>query len=230
MCGFLSASIGNAQAAQCRMPQMTAVPDIRQNGQTRRMPVTGYTLALSWSPEFCKTRQNAQRHRMQCSGQNGRFGFIVHGLWPNSGKSWPQWCQTAQQRRSNPLRSAEIRRNLCAMPSAALIARQWVKHGSCMTKRPETYFKVTRILYGSMRFPGTERLSRTPKLTAGDVRQWFVAANSGWRRDAVGIKLSRDGWLQELRLCYGVRFRPTPCDRTRFGPRDNAGIKIWRGR
>jgi ribonuclease T2 len=219
-------SAASAQAFQCRMPQITAAPKVEQNGETRRTPVTGYTLALSWSPEFCKPREGQRAHRLQCSGRNGRFGFTVHGLWPNSARSWPQWCAGS---RGPALTGAELRRNLCMMPSTRLAARQWAKHGSCMVRRPKTYFEVTRILYNSLRFPDFDRLSRKPGLNAGDLREWFLAANSGWRRDAIGIKVNSRGWLQELRLCYNKRFRPAPCDKARFGPEDDRAIKIWRG-
>src|SRR3546814_7442293 len=45
----------------------------RQGDQSRIIaPVTGYLLALSWSPEFCRTRTESKRHRLQCSGEMGR--------------------------------------------------------------------------------------------------------------------------------------------------------------
>lgn len=69
-----------AQAYQCRMPQAVSVPKVTPDAPERRLPVTGYTLALSWSPEFCKEREMDARQRLQCSGRNGRFGLIVHGL------------------------------------------------------------------------------------------------------------------------------------------------------
>lgn len=219
----------NAQAYQCRMPQVTEAPRIEQRGAVRRLPVTGYTLALSWSPEFCKPREGQRAHALQCSGRNGRFGIVVHGLWPNSGNSWPQWCGSP----SNTPRptGAQIAGALCMMPSTRLAARQWAKHGSCMVPRPETYFKVTRILYDSLRFPDFDRLSRKDGLTAGDLREWFLVANPSWkgRRQAIGIKINQRGWLQELRLCYNKRFMPTACDRGRFGPKDGTRVKIWRG-
>jgi ribonuclease T2 len=46
-------SVASAQAYQCRAPQVRAVPTITPDGPRRELPVTGYTLALSWSPEFC---------------------------------------------------------------------------------------------------------------------------------------------------------------------------------
>ncbi|MEE4153186.1 MAG: ribonuclease T [Erythrobacter sp.] len=213
-----------AQAYQCRLPQTARVPAITPEAPPRATPVTGYTLALSWSPEFCKPRKGEARHAFQCAGENGRFGFVVHGLWPQGTRGWPQWCPT-----QNRLTPAELRRNLCMMPSPRLAARQWAKHGACMTRRPETYFGVTRVLWESLRLPDYDRLSREDALTAGRIRTAFLEANPGWPRGAVGVKLNERGWLQELRLCYSRRFRPVRCDPARFGVRDGARAKIWRG-
>ena len=210
------------------MPNVSSVPQVGQSERTRVLPVTGYTFALSWSPEFCKGRETQSRHSTQCSGRNGRFGFVAHGLWPesraNGRASWPQYCPT-----SSKLTPLELRRNLCMMPSSRLVAHQWTKHGTCMTRRPETYFKVTRILWNSLRWPDYDRMSRKDDLTVGDMRRAFVDANPGWREDAVGVHLSRGGWLREFKLCYSKRFRPTRCDARRFGAKDGVKAKIWRG-
>ena len=206
------------------MPQVTSAPNVPRDGPMREMPVTGYTMALSWSPEFCKGREGQRSQALQCSGRSGRFGFVLHGLWPDGGRGWPQWCANTQRPTG-----AQIADQLCRSPSTRLVARQWAKHGACMTRSPRTYFRVGNILFDSLRWPDFDRLSRKDGLTAGDVREWFVAANDGWRIDAVGVKLNERGWLQELRLCYNKRFRPTPCDRRRFGPADGVSVKIWRG-
>ena len=215
----------HAQSYQCRVPSISSVPQISPDGPRRTMPVTGYTMALSWSPEFCKPREGQRAHRTQCSGDNGRFGLVVHGLWPEGARgSWPQWCSTKGR-----LTPAEVRRNMCTSPSARLLARQWAKHGSCMTRRPETYFKVTRILWNSYRIPDYDRISREDALTAGRIREAFASANRGIPASAVGVKLNERGWLEELRLCYDSRFRPRRCDAARYGARDTAAAKIWRG-
>lgn len=226
MGAILLPSIANAQAYQCRAPSISSVPQIRQDGPRRDLEVTGYTLALSWSPAFCRTRQDSRSHRVQCSGDNGRFGLVVHGLWPQSASgSWPQWCETSQR-----VTPRQVRDNMCMMPSARLIARQWAKHGSCMVRRPETYLAVTKVLWESLRIPDYDRISREETLTAGRIRQAFADGNGRmWRPENVGVKLNEDGWLEEIRLCYNKRFRPTRCDRRRLGARDDAPAKIWRG-
>lgn len=213
-----------AQAYQCRAPQVTSVPRITPDGPRRQLPITGYTMALSWSPEFCKTRSDQRSHAVQCGGANGSFGLVVHGLWPEAGQSWPQWCEARAA-----LTPADIRGAMCLMPSERLVARQWAKHGSCMVKRPANYLKVIGILRGGLRLPDYDRISREESLTAGRIRAAFADANPGWREDAVGVKLNERGWLEELRLCYSKTFRPARCTPSRWGAKDAAPAKIWRG-
>lgn len=213
-----------AQHYQCDLPTSLRLPQVTPDAPPRRLPITGYTLALSWSPEFCKPRKGQRRHARQCSGREGMFGLVVHGLWPQSGRTWPQWCPAPRA----PL-PREVAANMCISPSAALLARQWAKHGACMTKRPATYFKVTRILWRGLRIPDFDRVSREDGLTAGTIRTRFTDANPDWPREAVGVKLNARGWLEELRLCYDKRFMPVACDKARFGAREAAAAKIWRG-
>lgn len=212
-----------AQAYQCRVPARVTVPQIAPDGPRRVLPVTGYTLALGWSPAFCRLREGNPAHARQCSGRGGRFGLVVHGLWPDSGQSWPQWCRIARAPTA-----IELAPNLCMTPSARLLARQWAKHGSCMARRPATYYRVTRILWDSLTLPDLDLMSRQPELTAGALRAQFAAANPRWSPGGVGLVLS-DGWLREIRLCYDRRFRPARCDKRRHGPANETPMRIWRG-
>lgn len=114
-------------------------------------------------------------------------------------------------------------------PVPRLLEREWAKHGSCMVRTPEAYYRVSAILWRSLRWPDADYLSKQDPLTAGDLRRAFVAANPAWRAEQVGVVLSRTGWLRELRLCYSRRFLPTACRRGKFGAADAAPVTIWRG-
>ncbi|RPF72750.1 ribonuclease T [Aurantiacibacter spongiae] len=215
-----------AQAYQCRVPSGPVIlPNVRRDGPVRRVPVGGYTLALSWSPEFCRFREGNARHARQCSGREGRFAFVVHGLWPEGRRGgWPQWCPT--DRRPS---QTEVRASLCMTPDAGLIAHEWAKHGSCMVRDPDGYLRITRILWNSLRWPDFDRLSRDRDLSASDIRNAFADANRYWEPEMVGLVLNERGWLEEMRLCYDTRFRPARCDARRFGPADAERVRIWRG-
>src|SRR3546814_10408549 len=66
-----------AQTASCVVPGQIPPPETPRQGDQSRIiaPVTGYLLALSWSPEFCRTHQESKRPRLHCSGEVGRFGL-----------------------------------------------------------------------------------------------------------------------------------------------------------
>ncbi|WP_237449502.1 ribonuclease T2 family protein [Novosphingobium silvae] len=213
-----------AQAYQCQLPPRIApVRPAVPSGPVRRTSIGAYTLAASWSPDYCKT--SGDTRSLQCSAKRGRFGFILHGLWPEAARGpSPQWCAL------NPVPSPQLlREHLCMTPSPGLLAHEWAKHGSCMVGTPEKYFRVSAILWRSIHWPDADRLSRRKDLTAGMLRDEFLAANPGWKRESVGIEASRKGWLRELRLCYRADFRPGRCPPARFGPADTAPLKIWRG-
>ena len=58
-----------------------------------------YVLALSWSPSFCEAaseRGNSSRGiQTQCAGRP--FSFVVHGLWPQYDRGFPNYFQRAMR-------------------------------------------------------------------------------------------------------------------------------------
>jgi ribonuclease T2 len=215
-----------AQAYQCRVPpEVIRTEPPRQNGPAVLSEIGGYVLAVSWSPEFCRGSRASDADNYQCNGKIGRFGFVLHGLWPESVKGPdPQWC-TAGQRPSQE----DLRANLCMTPVPWLIEHEWAKHGTCMSPTPAAYFKASAILWNSLKLPDADRLSRRKYLTAGDLRRAFAARNPAFPLKSVGIRLSNGGWLRELYLCYGKDFMPRACAAKDLGPRDTTPVKIWRG-
>lgn len=216
-----------AQAYQCRVPQRIEMPRPPQpDGPRRTTPVRAYTLAISWSPEFCRGGAAARDPaNLQCNGSIGRFGFVLHGLWPESGAGkYPQWCATTPRPSET-----ELKANLCMTPVPWLLEHEWAKHGSCMASTPAAYFRTASRMWNALRLPDGDRLSRQPGLTAGDLRRAFAARNPGYPVSAIGIRASNGGWLREIHLCHDRRFRPAPCGAGKFGPKNDVPLKIWRG-
>jgi len=213
-----------AQAYQCSLPRRLApLPPVVPDGPVRRTPIGGYTLAVSWSPEYCRRERDPAS--LQCSGRNGRFGFVLHGLWPEAPSGPPpQWC--ALTPRPAP---ETVRQGLCATPVPRLIEHEWAKHGSCMAQSPEAYWGIARHVWARFRWPDADRLSLRPGLTVGDLREAVALANPGLPRGAIGVLLSPQGWLRELRLCHNRQYRLAACPKQTWGPPDGRPLKIWRG-
>ena len=76
------------------------------SAQDRRQNAPGefdfYVLALSWSPSFCEAaaeRGNSGRsQQIQCGGRP--FSFVVHGLWPQYERGFPELLPAARRRGS----------------------------------------------------------------------------------------------------------------------------------
>lgn len=221
-----TASTTHATAPSCRLPQ--AIPPARaifppRDEAPRRTPVDGYLLAMSWSPEYCRSRKDSAADRLQC-GRANRFGFVLHGLWPESDRGGdPRWCRPAEA-----LPPALVRQHLCDTPSVQLMQREWAKHGTCAASSATGYFQAASMLYRAVRFPDMDALSRQP-LTAGDFRRAFAARNPGITPDMVAIDANERGWLEELRLCLGPRMKPRGCARGDRGVGDGTSLEIWRG-
>lgn len=221
-----------AQAWQCRPPANLPRPQIEtpNPAEIRRTPADGYILALSWSREHCRGREKSERDALQCSGTMGEFGFILHGLWPEArGPDYPQWC-----RKAGVLPRAIVAKNICMTPSVQLLQHQWAKHGTCMTRRPETYFNAARLLFAALEFPDMDRLSRQGErdgtLTAARLTEEFALSNDGLPESAIAVKTNRRGWLDEVHVCLDRKFKPRNCPAYSRGAPGKTQIRIWRGR
>jgi ribonuclease T2 len=229
--GAISAQVpaqAHAQALSCAVPREVPrpspdLPDDRQ--PVRRLPIGSYTLAISWSPEYCRTARDRAASRFQCGG-GSRFGFTLHGLWPDGvGKEWPQYC-----RPTAILPRATIRRNLCATPSAQLLQHEWAKHGTCMAgSTADRYFARSTAMYRALRFPDMDALSRRPALTVGALAEEVARANPGMRASMMRVTTTRQGWLDEIWLCADTRFRYRACPAHQGGAASSERLRIWRG-
>ncbi len=217
-----------AQAYSCAVPDRIEPvhADLPSARQPRRVvPIGSYTLAISWSPQFCRAGADSRPPSgFQCD-QGNRFGFTLHGLWPDGrDKEWPQYCRS-----TGILPARVVRPHMCATPSAQLMQHEWAKHGTCMTGySPAQYFARSNALYGKLRYPDMEALSRRP-LTAGALAAAIAGANPGLTPQMMRITADRQGWLDEVWLCLDTRFRYQPCPAHQGGLSASAPVKIWRG-
>ena len=215
----------SAQVYECSLPTALSRPhrDVPTDKQPRRLlPIGGYTLAVTWSPQDCAVNGGKAEARFQCRGEN-KFGFVLHGLWPDGvGAQWPQYCRAASL-----LPPAVIRRNLCATPSVQLLQHEWAKHGTCMATKPERYFARSTALYRRLRFPDMAALSQRP-LTASRFATAFAAVNPGMTAPMLRVTADRRGWLQEVWLCLDKQFRFTRCPAHQGGVAPGTRLRIRR--
>ncbi|MET1411910.1 ribonuclease T [Roseibium sp. HPY-6] len=153
-----------------------------------------YVLSLSWSPTYCKQEgDGANPH--QCNVRDP-FRFVVHGLWPQYERGYPQSC-------SGPRR---IEKRIAVgmediMPSHGLVFHQWRKHGTCSGLSPDDYFALTRQAYEKVTIPGAfSRLDKRGKASPETVEKAFRLANPGLNDDAMAVTCS-NGEFDEIRIC-----------------------------
>lgn len=208
-----------AQALHCPIPRELPRPFIERVPDDEEpvvQPVTGYVLALSWSPQYCAGRGGNPRDRLQCA--DGRFGFVLHGLWPRSAQGAPRWCAYARR-----LPEEGLRANLCVSPSVQLIQHQWAKHGTCATSNPRDYLRASAKLFATVRSPD---LADRRTLTIDGVKRAFAEANRWLPVSSIGVATTRGDWLIEVKLCLDRAFRPRACDGYERGREDWRRVRV----
>ena len=163
-------------------------------------PFDYYVLTLSWSPTYCASKKG-RRDYAQC-GKQRQFAFVVHGLWPQYRRGWPQFCETNQRW----VGRGQIKSMLDIMPSKRLIIHQWKKHGTCTRLGQKGYFKLTRQLFGKILTPARYLSPQNPVIiTPQKLVSDFIKTNRGLRADSLSVQCgnARDrARLSELRICF----------------------------
>jgi ribonuclease T2 len=163
-----------------------------------------YLLSLSWSPQFClSSPQDAQ-----CAGPR-RYGFIVHGLWPQNERGWPEHCAVHSAVPDETVQSlADI------MPARGLIYHEWSAHGTCSGLDPEGYFALLRRAYASIVIPQefsapSQAIQQSPDAVA----QAFVHANARLGTGSVVVICSGQETprLREVHICLDRDLKPRSC-------------------
>ena len=166
-----------------------------------------YVLSLSWSPTWCALEGDA-RGAEQCDPAEDR-GWVLHGLWPQYDRGWPEFCQTAER----PPSRAMTRAMANIMGSSGLAWYQWKKHGSCSGLSAPAYYALSREAYEAVNRPQVFRKLTDPvRLPTRVVEEAFLKANPGWEPDMLTITC-RQGRIQEARLCLSKTLDPVLCGR-----------------
>jgi ribonuclease T2 len=164
-----------------------------------------YVLSLSWSPHYCASK-SGDGDPQQCRSAKP-FGFIVHGLWPQNERGYPEYCNVNNE----PSRD-EVRSISDLTPSAGLVRHEWTKHGSCSGLAPSDYFEVTRAARQQVTIPPQfSNATRSISLSANQIENAFVLANPGISLKGIAVDCDRQKFA-EVRICLtkSLQFRDCP--------------------
>lgn len=191
------------------------VPGLSARAQDRRQNAPGefdfYVLALSWSPSYCeaaseRTTRRRQRTDPQCGPRP--FSFVVHGLWPQYERGFPEYCQVPAPRLNRNI----VGSMLDLMPSPRLVYREWDRHGVCSGLSAGRYFDEVRKARAVVKIPDEYIDLKTPlSVTPDEVEAAFVKANVGLSRAGIAVRCDKRR-LREVRICLDrdLRFQDCP--------------------
>ena len=183
------------------------------SAQDRRQNAPGefdfYVLALSWSPSFCEAaeeRGNADRSKAQCGERP--FSFVVHGLWPQYDRGYPEYCKRPSPR----LERNVMVSMLDLMPAPGLIYNEWDKHGTCSGLGTRAYFETIRKARAAVKIPDELLQLSKPKLISPDeLEADFIKANPGLSATAISVTCDSRR-LSEVRICMSKDLQFRPCE------------------
>lgn len=153
--------------------------------QDRRQNAPGefdfYVLSLSWSPSFCEAaseRGNTGRNQqIQCGGRP--YSFVVHGLWPQYDRGFPNYCERPAPRLDRNIVSSM----LDLMPAPGLIFNEWDKHGTCSGLGARAYFEMVRKARAAVKIPAEYlELSESKMVAPADLEDAFKKQRGGRRK------------------------------------------------
>src|ERR1700704_5953529 len=159
------------------------------SAQDRRQNAPGefdfYVLSLSWSPSFCEAaseRGSSGRSQVQCGGRP--FSFVVHGLWPQYERGFPDYCQRPAPRLDRNI----VTSMLDLMPAPGLIYNEWDKHGTCSGLGDRAYFETIRKARAGIKIPAEYmQLSASTTIAPAEIENAFIKANPGLSSSAVSV-------------------------------------------
>jgi len=163
-----------------------------------------YLLSLSWSPAFCLGGPGAA----ECGGPR-RFGFIVHGLWPQYEEGWPQNCNVHQQVPDSVV--ADISD---LMPARGLVYHEWSAHGTCSGLSPGDFFALIRRAYNGIVIPASLlRTGQAIEESPAAISAAFLRANPRLSARSIVVTCGgqRSPRLREVHICLDRELNSRAC-------------------
>jgi ribonuclease T2 len=211
---FLSASMSRLLISAGLVASATLAMAGPGSAQDRRQNTPGqfdfYVLSLSWSPSYCEGREESggggRSQQTQCGGRP--FSFVVHGLWPQYEKGYPEYCQRPSPRLGRSIMGSM----LDLMPAPGLIYNEWDKHGTCSGLGERTYFETIRKARAAVKIPDEYLQFADPKtVSPSEVEEAFIKVNPGMKASGIAVTCNRKR-LSEVRICMSkeLEFRDCP--------------------
>jgi ribonuclease T2 len=201
------------------------------DAQDRRQNEPGqfdfYVLSLSWSPSYCaaNSERSFRRPDPQCGPRP--YSFVVHGMWPQYDRGFPEFCQVPAPRLSRNI----VGSMLDLMPSPRLVYHEWDRHGTCSGLSQSAYFDTIRKARAVVKIPQQYLELRSPlTVTPDEVEDAFVAANPGLTREGISVTCGGRR-LDEVHICLSrtLQFRDCPEVERRSCRRDRLLMPPVRG-
>ena len=184
---------------------MAGAQDSRQNAPGA---FDFYVLALSWSPSFCEAaaeRGKSGRSQVQCERP---YSFVVHGLWPQYERGFPEYCQRPSPRLDRTIMTSM----LDLMPAPGLIFNEWDKHGTCSGLGARAYFESIRKARAAVKIPEQFLEVSEPKTIApSEIEEAFIKANPGLSSSAISV-ICTSRRLSEVRICLSKDMQFRACE------------------
>jgi ribonuclease T2 len=202
------------------------------SAQDRRQNAPGefdfYVLSLSWSPSYCEEAaergNNGRSQQIQCARP---YSFVVHGLWPQYERGFPNYCQRPSPRLDRNIMTSM----LDLMPAPGLIFAEWDKHGTCSGLSARAYFETTRKARAAVKIPPEYlELSSERTLAPAEIEEAFIKVNPGLSASAISVVCGRRR-LSEVRICMSKDLQFRACEETdrRACRRDEVVMPPMRG-
>ncbi|KWV58921.1 ribonuclease T [Bradyrhizobium macuxiense] len=184
------------------------------SAQDRRQNTPGefdfYVLSLSWSPSFCEAASergnNGRGTQAQCGGRP--YSFVVHGLWPQYERGFPEYCQRPSPRLARGIMTSM----LDLMPAPGLIYNEWDKHGTCSGLGERAYFETIRKARAAVKIPDEFlQLSEPKTISPDDLEAAFIKVNPGLSSSAIAVTCDSRR-LSEVRICLSKDLQFRSCE------------------